>query len=47
MNFDLYSRKVLLPNFKAVDPTEAELHILQVQKLDVCIRPFLQIRSHM
>ena len=27
------------PNFKAVGPTEAELHILKVKKLDACIRP--------
>ena len=27
------------PNFKAVGPTEAELHILKVEKLDVCRRP--------
>ena len=27
------------PNFQAVDPTEAELHILKVEKLDACIRP--------
>ena len=27
------------PNCKAVGPTEAELHILKVQKLDACIRP--------
>ena len=28
-----------LRNFKAVGPTEAELHILKVEKLDACIRP--------
>ena len=27
------------PCFKAVGPTEAELHILKVEKLDACIRP--------
>ena len=27
------------PNFQAVGPTEAELHILKVEKLDACIRP--------
>ena len=37
----------MLPNFKAVGPTEAELHILKVDKLDACIRPFLQIRSQL
>ena len=31
-------RKALLPNFKAVGPTQAELKILKVKKLDVCIR---------
>ena len=31
--------KILLPNVKAVDPIEAELHILKVEKLDACIRP--------
>ena len=29
----------MLPNFKAVGPIEAELHILKVEKLDACIRP--------
>ena len=29
----------LLPNFKAVGPTQAELHILKVEKLDACIGP--------
>ena len=29
----------MLPNFKALGPTEAELHILKVEKLDACIRP--------
>ena len=29
----------MLPNFKAVRPIEAELHILKVEKLDACIRP--------
>ena len=38
--------RVVLPNFKAVDQTQAELHSLKVEKLDVCIRPFLQIWSH-
>ena len=33
-------RMVLLPNFKAVCPTQTELHSLKVKKLDVCIRPF-------
>ena len=32
-------RTVMLPNFNAVGPIEAELHILKVEKLDVCIRP--------
>ena len=27
------------PNVQAVGPTEAELHILKVEKLDACIRP--------
>ena len=29
----------MLPNFKAVGSTEAELHLLKVEKLDACIRP--------
>ena len=29
---------VLLPNFKAVGLTQAELHSLKVEQLDVCIR---------
>ena len=29
----------MLSNLKAVDPTEAELHLLKVEQLDVCIRP--------
>ena len=37
---------VMLPNFKAVDQTQVELHILKGEKPDECIRPFLQIRSH-
>ena len=32
-------RTVLLPNFKAVGQTQAELHSLKVEKLDACIRP--------
>ena len=32
-------QKVLLPNFKAVGPIEAKLHILKFEKLDECIRP--------
>ena len=28
-----------IPSFKAVGLLEAELHILKVEKLDVCIRP--------
>ena len=32
--------KVLLPNFKAVGLTQAELYSLKFEKLDVCIRPF-------
>ena len=33
--------KILLPNFKAVHPIEAELRFLKVKKLDACIRlPF-------
>ena len=30
--------RVLQPNFKAVGSTEVELHILNFEKLDVCIR---------
>ena len=36
---------VLLPNFKAVGQTQAELHSLKVKKLDACIRPFCKF-SH-
>ena len=32
---------------KAVGQTQAELHILEVEKLDACIRPLSQIQSHM
>ena len=42
-NFTLiyvYNRKVLLPNFKAVGQTQAELHSLKVEKLE---DPFSQI----
>ena len=39
-------RTVLLPNFKAVGQTQSELHSLKFEKLDACIRPLLQIRSH-
>ena len=28
----------MLSNFKAVGPTEAELYLLKVEQLDVCIR---------
>ena len=35
----MIDRKVQLPNFKAVCPTEDELHILKLEKLDACIRP--------
>ena len=31
--------KVLLPNFRAVGQTQAELHILKVEKLDACTKP--------
>ena len=37
-----YDRKVLLPSFKAVGPTQAELPILKVEKLE---DTFSQIRS--
>ena len=30
----------MLLNFKAVGPIEAELHILKVEELDVCVRTF-------
>ena len=30
----------LLPNFRAVDQTQVELHILKGEKYDECIRPF-------
>ena len=32
--------KVMPPNFKAVDQTEVELHILKGENSDECIRPF-------
>ena len=31
-------RKVLLPNLQAVDQAQAELHILNVKKLDPCVK---------
>ena len=34
-------------NFKAVGQTQAELHDLKIEKLDACITPFFQVRSHM
>ena len=37
---------VMLPNFKAVDQTQVELHILKAENSDECIRPFLHIWSH-
>ena len=37
---------MLLPNYKAVEQTQAELHRLKVEILDTCIRPFLQILLH-
>ena len=39
---------MLVPNFKAVGETQVELHTLEVDKMDTCIRQdtFLQIRSH-
>ena len=33
----------MLPNFKVVGPTEAELHILTVETLDTCIGPLFAI----
>ena len=33
-------RAVLLLNFKAVGPTQAELHSLKVENLDACVKPF-------
>ena len=33
-------RKVFSQNFEAVTQLEAELHLLEVEKLDACIRPF-------
>ena len=38
LSYTLSDRKVLQPNFKAVDQVWAELHILKVEKLDACIR---------
>ena len=41
-NFQSYKcndRTVLLPNFKAVGQTQAELHSLKVEKLNECTRP--------
>ena len=41
-NFQSYKyndRKVLPSNIKAVGPTQAKLHTLEVEELDTCIRP--------
>ena len=38
--------KVLQANFKAVGRTHIELDILKIEKLDVYVRPFLQIQTH-
>ena len=35
-------RTVLLPNFKAIGQTQAELRSLKVEKSDVCIRPLFK-----
>ena len=37
--YNYNDRRVLLPNFKAVGPTQAELHPLKVAKSGACIRP--------
>ena len=34
-------------NFKAVAQLHTELYLLKVEKLNACIRPLLQIRSHL
>ena len=47
LSYNFSDRKVLLPTFKAVSQTQIELHILEVEKLDACIRPFSHIQSHM
>ena len=39
LSYKYNDRKVLLRTFKAVDPIQAELHILKIKKLDACIRP--------
>ena len=36
LTYKYNDRTVVLSNFKAVDPTQAELHSLKVEKLDVC-----------
>ena len=36
----------MLIHFKVIGKTQVKLHSLKVKKLDVCIRPLLQIRSH-
>ena len=37
---------VPLPNFKAVGRTQAELHSLKVEKLDVCMRPSFNLLTY-
>ena len=39
LSYKSNNREVLLPNFKAIDQTPVELHILKAEKLDVCISP--------
>ena len=46
-NFSPISTMIVIPNFKVVGQTQAELHILKVEKLDACTRRFLQFWSHM
>ena len=46
LSYKYSDRTVLLPNFKTVGTTQAELNILKVEKQDVCISPFSQIQSH-
>ena len=39
LSYKYNNRKALLSNFKAVDQMRAELHILDVGKVDVCRSP--------
>ena len=37
LNFHPHDRKIFSQNFEAVAQPQAELHLLKVEKLDVCI----------